>query len=53
MVYCKNPKNSDSRNICCNHPKISIRQLYHRVMPPKDVQGIANSVDPDQIASLV
>ena len=22
MVYCKNPKNSDTRTICCNHPKI-------------------------------
>ena len=26
--------------------------LYHRVMSPKDAEGIANSVDPDQTAPL-
>ena len=25
-------------------------QLYHRVMSPKDAEGMANSVDPDQTA---
>ena len=37
--------------ICCNHPKIWTRWLYHRVMHPKDAAGIANSVDPDQTRS--
>ena len=36
--------------ICCNHPEIWTRLLYQRVMHPKDVDGIANSVDPDQTA---
>ena len=26
--------------------------LYHRVMSPNDADGMANSVDPDQTASL-
>ena len=26
--------------------------LYHRVMSPKDADGMANSVDPDQTAPL-
>ena len=26
--------------------------LYYRVMSPNDAEGIANSVDPDQIAPL-
>ena len=25
--------------------------LYHRVLSPKDADGMANSVDPDQIAA--
>ena len=39
-------------NICSNHPKISTKLLYHRVMRPKDADNIANSVDPDQTAPL-
>ena len=31
----KNPKISDIRKICCNHPKIWTRWLYYRVMCPK------------------
>ena len=50
--YHKNPKNSDTRKICCNHPKIQTRWLYHRVMRPKDAEGIANSVDPDKTTIL-
>ena len=42
--YRKNPKYSDTQNICCNHPKICTRWLYQRVMHPKDAAGIANSV---------
>ena len=44
----KNPKNLDTRKICSNHPKIQTRCLYHRATCPKDADGMANSVDPDQ-----
>ena len=37
---------------CCNYPKILTRWLYHRVMYPKEADGVANSVDPDQTAPL-
>ena len=47
-AYRKIPKNSDTRNICCNHPKIWTTWLYNCEMWPKDVYGMANSVDPDQ-----
>ena len=50
--YCKFPKYSDTQNICCNHSKIWIMWLYHRVMCPDDADGMANSVDPDQTAPL-
>ena len=36
--------------ICCNHPKIRTMRLYNWEMCPKDIDGIANSVDPHQIA---
>ena len=36
--------------MCCNHPKIWTRWLYHRVMLSKDADRMANSVDCDQIA---
>ena len=32
--------------------KICMMWLYHRVMSPKDADGMANSVDPDQTAPL-
>ena len=48
IMYRKNPKYSDTQNICCNHAKIWTRWLYQRVMHPKDAARIANSVDPDQ-----
>ena len=38
--------------MCCNHSKIWIMWLYHRVMSPNDADGMANSVDLDQTASL-
>ena len=50
--YGKNPKISDIQKICCNHPKSWKRWLYHGVMCPKGADGMANSVDPDQIAPL-
>ena len=43
--YRKNPKNSDTLKIGCNHSKIWIRWLYHRVMHPKVADGMANIVD--------
>ena len=36
----------------CNHPKSLTRWLFLRVMHPKDAEGIANSVDPDQTAPI-
>ena len=41
----KNPKHSDTRKKCDNHPKIRTRWLYRTVMRPKDADGMANSVD--------
>ena len=45
-----NPKHSDTQKLCCNHPKIRTRWLFHRVLHPKAAYGIANSEDPDQTA---
>ena len=45
-------KYSDTQNICCNHPEIWTRWLYHRVMHSKDADRIANSIDPDQTTPL-
>ena len=39
--YCKTPKFLDPPKMCCNHPKIWTRWLYHRVMHPKDTDGIS------------
>ena len=50
MMYRKNPKNSDIWKNCCNHPKIWMMWFYYRIMCPKGSDGLANSVDPDQIA---
>ena len=30
----------------CNYPKIWLIKSFHRVMHPKDAEGMANSVDP-------
>ena len=42
--YRKTPKNSDTRKIGCNHPKLWTRRLW-----PKDANEI-QTVDPDQTA---
>ena len=43
----------NSKQICCNHPKIWTNWLYCSVMRTKDGwEGIANSADPDQTAAL-
>ena len=52
LNYRKFPKYSDTPKNCCNHPKSWTRWLYFRVTLPKDAEGIANSVDPDQTAPL-
>ena len=52
FIYRKFPKYSDTQNICCNHPKIRTMWLYNWEMCPKEIDGIANSVDPDQTAPL-
>ena len=51
-MYGKFPKYSDTQKICCNHSKIWIMWLCHRVMSPNNADGTANSVDPDQTAPL-
>ena len=43
IIFCKNPKNLDTQNICT-------RWLYHRLLDSDDADGMANSVDPDQTA---
>ena len=50
--YRKVPKFSDARKLCCNLPKIQTNRPNLRVFRQKDVDGIANSEDPDQTASL-
>ena len=52
LMYRKNCKFWDTWNYYCNYPKIWSRWLKHTTMHPKDVEGIANSVDPDQTAPI-
>ena len=52
VVYCKVPKFSDTRKLCCNLPKIQIKGPNPRVFHQKDANGKANSEDPDQTAPL-
>ena len=51
--YHKFLKYSDTQKICCNHSNIWTMWLYHRVMSPKDADGMADSVGPDQRSSLI
>ena len=46
----KKSKQTGHRKNCCSYPKIGTVSLYYIVMGPKDAEGIANSVDPDQTA---
>ena len=50
LFYLKNRKYSNTRKICCNHPKIWTMWLYHWVVLAEDVDGIAKNVGPDQTA---
>ena len=52
VPYSKVPKFSDTRNLCCDLPKIQTKKPNLRVFCQKDANGIANSVDPDQTAPL-
>ena len=49
----KNPKISDTRKFAVLTLKSEQDGFSLRVMHPKDAEGIANSVDPDQTAPLV
>ena len=52
-MYRKNPKNSDTQKIAVIILKLEqIRTFDYRWIGPKDVDRIANSVDPDQTAPL-
>ena len=46
-AYRKNPKSSDTEKNCCNYLKIETVSFYYRAMGPKEVDGMAKSVDPD------
>ena len=48
--YSENPKNSVTWKNCCNYPKIGTLSFYYRLMGPKDADGMAISVVPDQTA---
>ena len=47
LLYCKNPKNSDTRKSCYNYHKLWTRLVYHKIMPPKDAYEMTKSVDFD------
>ena len=51
-MYCKVPKFSDPRKLCCNLPQIQTDRPNFRVFRQKSADGIANSEDPDQTAPL-
>ena len=51
-IYCKTAKHSDNQKNYSSYPKIWLIWIFHSVMHPEDVDGIANSVDPDQTAPL-
>ena len=53
FLYCNYPKILDTRKNCCKYPKIGSVSFFYTVMGPKDVDGMANSVDTDQTAPLV
>ena len=48
--YRKNSKYWDTQTSYCSCPKYKTVLFYDEVMPPKDVERMANSVDPDQTA---
>ena len=50
--HCKVHKFSDTRNFCCNLPKIQTNRQNLKVFHQKEANGIANREDPDQTAPL-
>ena len=50
--YRKVPKFSDTRKLCCSLPKIQTKRQNLLIFRLKDVNGKANSEDPDQTAPL-
>ena len=52
MNYRKILKFSDTRNFCCNLPKIQTKRQNLRVFRQKDANGLENSEDSDQTAPL-
>ena len=52
LQYCKVPKFSDAKKLCCNLPKIQTKRPNLRVFCPNDANGIANSEDPEQTVPL-
>ena len=50
--YCKDPKFSDTKKLCCNLPKIQTWRPNLRVFCQNDANGIANSEDPGQTSPL-
>ena len=51
-AYRKVPKFSDARKLICNLPKIQTKSPNLRVFIQEDANGIANSEDPDQTATV-
>ena len=51
LIYHKNSKIWDTSNNCHNCPKNRKVWCNIALMHPKDADGMANSVDPDQTAS--
>ena len=49
-MYCKNSNNSNTRKTAVIYPNVLTMWFYLRVMPPKDADKMANSVEPDQTA---
>ena len=48
LTYCKVPKFSDAKKLCCNLPKIQTKRPNLGVFCQNDANGIANSEDPEQ-----
>ena len=51
-MYRKDPKFWDAINFCCKLPKIQTKRSNQGVIPLNNADGIANSEDTDQTASL-
>ena len=52
QIYCKVPKFSDARKLCCNLPNIQEKRPNLRVFCQRDAIGMANSEDSDQTTPL-